>query len=111
MPLHKVRIYPYIPNGTDSFLKMERKYLFKQRNPQFLIAITLALCLFRKQLYNTEETLSFNQYIGVSLVLFHYVKRELETLFIHRFGNETMPWVNIVKNCFGYWFIFGICCM
>ena len=22
-----------------------------------------------------------------------------------------MPWVNIVKNCFGYWFIFGICCM
>jgi len=75
------------------------------------IAITLALCLFRKQIYNTDEALSFYQYLGVGLVLFHYVKRELETIFIHRFGNDTMPWMNIVKNCFGYWFVFGVCCM
>ncbi|XP_043941623.1 very-long-chain enoyl-CoA reductase-like isoform X2 [Protopterus annectens] len=33
----------------------------------------------------------------------HYVKRLIETVFVHRFSHGTMPLRNIVKNCMYYW--------
>lgn len=42
------------------------------------------------------------------MVIAHYVKRELETLFIHRFSSETMPFTNLFKNCGHYWVIFAL---
>ncbi|KAM6957548.1 very-long-chain enoyl-CoA reductase [Aplochiton taeniatus] len=35
---------------------------------------------------------------------FHYAKRILETMFIHRISHGTMPLRNIFKNCGYYWF-------
>lgn len=48
------------------------------------------------------------QTILVLLMIIHFVKREVETLFVHRFGNATMPFSNIFKNSFHYWILSGV---
>ena len=41
--------------------------------------------------------------IAVACWTAHYVKRLLETVFVHRFSNATMPIMNLFKNCSYYW--------
>ena len=42
-------------------------------------------------------------HIAAGAWTFHYVKRLLETVFVHRFSNATMPITNLFKNCSYYW--------
>merc|ERR1712137_190024 len=43
------------------------------------------------------------QHLAFYFFMLHYIKREYETLFVHRFGNGTMPLRNLFKNSSYYW--------
>lgn len=58
------------------------------------IAIHLAFPALRKYIYkgvSADDSMSTVQYLSLAMLLLHFVKRELETLFVHRFSNATMP--------------------
>ncbi|KAJ3003422.1 3-oxo-5a-steroid 4- dehydrogenase [Thoreauomyces humboldtii] len=48
------------------------------------------------------------QTLTMILCVLHFLKREYETLFVHRFSNDTMPITNLPKNCFHYWVLGGL---
>lgn len=68
--------------------------------------------VFRPYLYKdaASHPLSDTQRLVFAMFVAHFVKRELETLFVHKFSASTMPARNIFKNCFFYWAFSGALC-
>lgn len=60
--------------------------------------------LYGELAYN--QTFTTTAKIALTCWSIHYLKRVLETLFVHRFSHGTMPIRNLFKNCGYYW---GFC--
>lgn len=54
--------------------------------------------------------MSSTQWLTFALIVLHFVKREIETLFVHKFSANTMPLRNVFKNSFFYWAVSGLMC-
>jgi len=55
------------------------------------------------ELDTSSPPLSTTAHIAAAAWTAHYAKRLLETIFVHRFSNATMPIMNLFKNCGYYW--------
>ena len=53
--------------------------------------------------YAKDKQMDPVAYMGVVCWVGHFLKREYETFFIHKFSRVTMPLSNLFKNCTYYW--------
>lgn len=61
-------------------------------------------------LFGAYEVVPKNQVQNVifGMVIAHFLKREFETAFVHKFSHATMPIFNLYKNCAHYWVSGGL---
>uniref|UniRef100_A0A674IQX8 3-oxo-5-alpha-steroid 4-dehydrogenase C-terminal domain-containing protein n=2 Tax=Terrapene triunguis TaxID=2587831 RepID=A0A674IQX8_9SAUR len=106
-------ILQHLPVGTTATL------YFKDLGPQIgwtMVFLTeyagplfiYFLFYFRMPfVYGLDDKLTSSPHPVVNLACichsFHYIKRLIETIFVHRFSHGTMPLRSIIKNCFYYW--------
>ncbi|KAI5862410.1 3-oxo-5-alpha-steroid 4-dehydrogenase-domain-containing protein [Durotheca rogersii] len=57
---------------------------------------------------SSSGELSFAQQAAFAMITAHFVKRELETLFLHKFSASTMPFAYVFRNSFFYWVFAGL---
>ncbi|XP_056645320.1 probable very-long-chain enoyl-CoA reductase art-1 [Diorhabda sublineata] len=81
-------------------------FLLEYAGPLVLYAVVACRpwILYGELAYNPTFTTTAK--IALACWSIHYLKRVLETLFVHRFSHGTMPIRNLFKNCGYYW---GFC--
>lgn len=98
-------------------LKTDCELYFKDLGPQigwttvffweyFGPLLMYHLCYFRPSLlYGSDASRKIEPIVHIAAICWtvHYVKRILETFFVHRFSKGTMPIRNLFKNCSYYW--------
>lgn len=78
-------------------------FLLEYLGPILIHGLVYALCAY---VFGVAQ--SQTQKLALALAVLHFVKREYETLYVHRFSNATMPFFNLFKNSGHYWILSGI---
>ena len=60
------------------------------------------------EIFNASRAKITFDSVTLILTVLHFLKREYETIFVHRFSSETMPIMNLPKNCAHYWIFSGV---
>lgn len=72
---------------------------------EYLGPLLIAFLFFVKNNHFNNASVTNVAFIMFS---FHYLKRILETIFVHEFSKSTMPLFNLVKNSSYYWILSGL---
>ncbi|KAF9923056.1 3-oxo-5a-steroid 4- dehydrogenase [Linnemannia zychae] len=105
---------------SDYGLKDGDSVTFKDLGPQIswrtvflieyggpLLIHPLVYC-FPKLFYGQSFEHSWMQTVTYWMVMLHFLKREYETVFVHRFSHGTMPFRNVFKNSAHYHLLSGL---
>ena len=68
-----------------------------------LLIFPLLYLLGHKDQYNEVQT------IALVMAILHYIKRELETAYVHVFSRTSMPLKRVFINSVHYWVFFALC--
>lgn len=115
------RMEDYNKSLSDYGVKSGDRVLLKDLGPQIgyrtVFVVEYAGPLLFVLLYAARPALIFGASasepmhivakLGVLFWSLHFIKREFETFFVHRFSRPTMPLSNLFKNCAYYW-CFGL---
>ena len=81
-------------------------FLLEYFGPLLFVLVYAAVRSYRPELIWVRSSIvpqSFVSTLGVICWTAHFLKREFETIFIHKFSRPTMPLSNLFKNCAYYW--------
>ncbi|EEB07620.2 enoyl reductase [Schizosaccharomyces japonicus yFS275] len=79
-------------------------FIYEYLGPLFIHPLFV---YYRKSIYGSSYSLSTVQLVAFVMVMLHFLKREYESIFVHRFSADTMPLRNIFKNSFHYHVLSG----
>ena len=102
------KIYSLLQNSRYKWREIsQNKWILKDYGPQISWRLVYIIeyfgALIAMPLFMMFVNVNLVTRIDVILWIIHYTKRLYESIYVHSFSAETMPFTNVFKNSFYYW--------